>query len=47
MHVTIIGSGNMGRGIETRAAAGSHLVTFIDANPEVAANWGSAIKILG
>jgi 8-hydroxy-5-deazaflavin:NADPH oxidoreductase len=36
MNVTIIGSGNMGRGIGTRAAAGGHSVTFVDANPEVA-----------
>ena len=36
MNVTIIGSGNMGRGIGTRAVAGGHSVTFVDANPEVA-----------
>ena len=36
MNVTIIGAGNMGRGIGTRAAAGGHSVTFVDANPEVA-----------
>ena len=36
MNVTIIGSGNMGRGIGTRAATGGHSVTFVDANPEVA-----------
>ena len=34
MNVTIIGAGNMGRGIGTRAAAGGHSVTFVDANPE-------------
>ena len=36
MNVTIIGAGNMGRSIGTRAAAGGHSVTFVDANPEVA-----------
>ena len=36
MNVTIIGAGNMGRGIGTRAAAGGHSVTFVDANPDVA-----------
>lgn len=36
MNLTIIGSGNMGRGIGTRAVAGGHSVTFLDANPEVA-----------
>jgi hypothetical protein len=36
MNVTIIGAGNMGRGIGTRAVAGGHSVTFVDANPEVA-----------
>jgi 8-hydroxy-5-deazaflavin:NADPH oxidoreductase len=36
MNLTIIGAGNMGRGIGTRAAAGGHSVTFVDANPEAA-----------
>jgi predicted dinucleotide-binding enzyme len=36
MNITIIGSGNMGRGIGTRAAAGGHSVTFVDTKPEVA-----------
>ena len=36
MNVTIIGAGNMGKGIGTRLAAGGHSVTFVDANPEVA-----------
>ena len=36
MNVTIIGAGNMGRGIGTRVVAGGHSVTFVDANPEVA-----------
>lgn len=36
MNITIIGAGNMGRGIGTRAAAGGHSVTFVDASPETA-----------
>ena len=48
MNVTIIGAGNMGRGIGTRAAAGGHSVTFVDANLEtaqtVAAEVGKAAK---
>jgi predicted dinucleotide-binding enzyme len=32
--VTIIGAGNMGRGIGTRAVAGGHEVEVIDRNPE-------------
>lgn len=36
MKVTIIGAGNMGRGIGTRFIAGGHKVTFVDANPETA-----------
>ncbi len=44
MNVTIIGSGNMGRGIGTRAVAGGHSVIFVDANPEVAANAAADVK---
>ena len=44
MNVTIIGSGNMGRGIGTRAAAGGHSVTFVDANPEVAEKAAADVK---
>ena len=36
MNITIIGAGNMGRGIGTRVAAGGHSVTFVDVNPETA-----------
>jgi len=36
MDVTIIGAGNMGRGVGTRVVAGGHNVTFIDGNPETA-----------
>jgi NADPH-dependent F420 reductase len=44
MNLTIIGSGNMGRGIGTRAAAGGHSVTFVDANPEVAEKTAAEVK---
>lgn len=46
MNVTIIGAGNMGRGIGTRAAAGGHSVTFVDANPEVAEKTAVDVKSL-
>lgn len=45
MNVTIIGSGNMGRGIGTRAVAGGHSVTFVDANPEVAEKTAADVKV--
>src|SRR5512132_618960 len=44
MNVTIIGSGNMGRGIGARAAAGGHSVTFVDANPEVAEKTAADVR---
>ena len=44
MNVTIIGSGNMGRGIGTRAVAGGHSVTFVDANPETAEKAAAEVK---
>jgi predicted dinucleotide-binding enzyme len=44
MNVTIIGSGNMGRGIGTRVVAGGHSVTFVDANPEVAQKTAADVK---
>jgi NADPH-dependent F420 reductase len=44
MNVTIIGAGNMGRGIGTRAAAGGHSVTFVDANPDVAEQAVADVK---
>lgn len=44
MNVTIIGSGNMGRGIGTRAVAGGHSVTFVDANPETAEKAAADVK---
>jgi 8-hydroxy-5-deazaflavin:NADPH oxidoreductase len=33
MRVTIIGAGNMGRGIGTRALAGGHEVAIVDNDP--------------
>jgi NADPH-dependent F420 reductase len=44
MKVTIIGAGNMGRGIGTRAAAGGHSVAFVDANPDVAEKTAADVK---
>jgi hypothetical protein len=44
MNVTIIGSGNMGRGIGTRLVKGGHPVTFIDANPEVAEQTAAEVR---
>jgi NADPH-dependent F420 reductase len=44
MNVTIIGAGNMGRGIGTRAVAGGHSVTFVDSNPEVAEKTAADVK---
>ena len=44
MNVTIIGAGNMGRGIGTRAVAGGHSVTFVDANPEVAQQTAAEVR---
>jgi len=46
MNVTIIGAGNMGRGIGTRAVAGGHSVTFVDRNPEVAEKTANDVKAL-
>lgn len=44
MNVTIIGSGNMGRGIGTRAVAGGHSVTFVDSDPETAEKTAADVK---
>jgi NADPH-dependent F420 reductase len=44
MNITIIGAGNMGRGIGTRLVAGGHSVTFVDANPEVAEKTAADVK---
>jgi NADPH-dependent F420 reductase len=44
MNVTIIGAGNMGRGIGSRLVAGGHSVTFVDANPETAEKTAAEVK---
>jgi len=44
MNVTIIGSGNMGRGIGTRAVAGGHSVTFVDRDPEEAEKAATDVR---
>jgi len=44
MNITIIGAGNMGRGIGTRAVAGGHSVTFVDASPETAEKAAADVK---
>jgi NADPH-dependent F420 reductase len=44
MNITIIGAGNMGRGIGTRAVAGGHSVTFVDANPETAEKTAADVR---
>jgi hypothetical protein len=44
MNVTIIGAGNMGRGIGTRAVAGGHSVTFVDASPETAEKIAADVR---
>ena len=44
MNVTIIGAGNMGRGIGTRLVAGRHSVTFVDANPETAEKTAADVQ---
>lgn len=44
MNVTIIGAGNMGRGIGSRAAAGGHSVTFIDSDLETAEKTAADVK---
>ena len=44
MNVTIIGAGNMGRGIGTRMAVGGHSVTFVDNNPEAAEKVAAEVR---
>ena len=44
MNVTIIGVGNMGRGIGTRLVSGGHSVTFVDASPETAEKTAADLK---
>ena len=42
MRVTIVGAGNMGRGIGTRAVAGGHQVEIVDRNPTARPRWNPA-----
>jgi 8-hydroxy-5-deazaflavin:NADPH oxidoreductase len=42
MKVTIIGAGNMGRGIGTRAVAGGHEVEVVDRDPAEAQKLAEA-----
>jgi NADPH-dependent F420 reductase len=44
MNVTIIGAGNMGRGIGHRMVAGGHSVTVVDQNPEAAENLATELR---
>jgi len=44
MNITIIGAGNMGRGIGTRAVAGGHSVTFVDRDPAEAEKAVAEVK---
>jgi len=44
MNTTIIGAGNMGRGIGTRFAAGGHSVTFVDVNPQSAQKVAAEVQ---
>ena len=44
MNVTIIGAGNMGRAIGTRAVAGGHSVTFVSRTPESAEKAAAKAK---
>jgi NADPH-dependent F420 reductase len=44
MNVTIIGAGNMGRGIGTRLAVGGHSITYVDWNPESAEEMAAEVR---
>jgi NADPH-dependent F420 reductase len=44
MHVTIIGAGNMGRGIGHRIVAGGHSVTIVDRDPEEAGQLAEELR---
>lgn len=44
MNVTIVGTGNMGRGIATRLAAGGHAVTFVSRDPAAAEAVAAEIR---
>ena len=44
MNATIIGAGNMGRGIGYRLVAGGHSVTIVDRNPEEAEQLSEELR---
>ena len=44
MNITIVGPGNMGRAIGTRAVAAGHSVTFVGRTPESAKEAAEAVK---
>jgi Trk K+ transport system NAD-binding subunit len=44
MNVTIIGAGNMGRGIGHRLVAGGHDVTVVDRDPEEAERLANELQ---
>ncbi len=44
MNITIIGAGNMGRGIGTRLVAGGYSVTYVDRKPDEAEKVATDIK---
>ena len=44
MNVTIIGAGNMGRGIGHRLVAGGHSVTIVDRDPEEATRLAEELR---
>jgi 8-hydroxy-5-deazaflavin:NADPH oxidoreductase len=44
MNVTIIGAGNMGRGIGHRLVAGGHDVTVVDRDPEEAGRLAEELR---
>jgi NADPH-dependent F420 reductase len=44
MNITMIGAGNMGRGIGYRLVAGGHSVTLIDSNAEAAEKLAAELK---
>jgi 8-hydroxy-5-deazaflavin:NADPH oxidoreductase len=44
MNVTVIGAGNMGRGISHRLVVGGNSVTLVDTNPEAAENVAAELR---
>ena len=44
MNITLMGEGNMGRGIGYRLMAGGHAVTLVDSNPEAAEKLATELR---